>query len=62
MPGLKLVGRILVSVGLVLMGYTFSLPDGSGTSLRGLVGLTAGLLAAVGTVLVQYGDGETVPA
>ena len=61
-PGLKLVGRVLVAVGLVLMGYAFTLPDGSGTSLRGLVGLTAGLLGAIGTVLTQYGDGEPVPA
>lgn len=56
---LKLVGRILVAVGALLVGYAFSLPDGSGTSLRGLVGLLAGILGAVGTVLVMYGDGET---
>jgi hypothetical protein len=58
MPRLKLVGRILVAVGALLVGYAFSLPDGSGTSPRALVGLLAGILMAVGNILVLYGDGE----
>jgi len=56
----KLVGRILSAVGGLLVGYAFSLPDGSGTSLRGLVGLLAGILLAVGALLIQYGDGGDV--
>jgi hypothetical protein len=58
MPRLKLVGRILVAVGALLVGYAFSLPDGSGTSARGLAGLLAGILMAVGSILTQYGDGD----
>jgi len=58
MPRLKLVGRILTALAFVLMPYAITLPDGSGTSPRGLVALLGGILVAICTVLVMYGDGE----